>query len=276
MAELRIRAAEARAQRRLATGVTDGLVAELAALADDEPLRERPRELLMSALAATGRHAEALRVYDDFRRLLAEELGIAPSPALSAQHAELLGGVDGTSWKPARRLPLAVTSLEGRTETLEEIVALAEARRLLTLIGPGGVGKTRLLIETGHRLQAARPDRPVVMCELAAASEESAVDVVAAALTIDRRAGEVLAERLAAVLADTEVVLLLDNCEHVLDPIADLVDRLLGQLSRTCRSSRPAASGCGCPASSCTWCRRSRRPTTTGRRSTCSSSGPAP
>ena len=227
LAELRIRAAESRAQRRLATGVTDGLVAELAALVDDESLRERPRELLMSALAATGRHAEALRVYDDFRRRLAEELGIAPSPALSALHAELLGGFDGTSWKPARRLALAVTSLEGRDTTLEEIIALAEERRLLTLIGPGGVGKTRLLVEIGHRLQAGRPDRPVVMCELAAASEESAVDVVAAALTIDRRAGELLADRLPAVLAETEVVLLLDNCEHVLDPIADLVDRLL-------------------------------------------------
>jgi predicted ATPase/DNA-binding SARP family transcriptional activator len=227
LAELRIRAAETRAERRLAAGMTDGLVAELAALADDEPLRERPRELLMSALAASGRHAEALRVYDDFRRRLAEELGIAPSPALSAQHAELLGGVDGTTWKPARRLPLAVTSLEGRTTTIEEIIALAEARRLLTLIGPGGVGKTRLLVETGLRLQARRPDRPVVMCELAAASEDSAVDVVAAALTIDRRAGEMLADRLTAVLADTEVVLLLDNCEHVLDPIADVVDRLL-------------------------------------------------
>ena len=227
LAELRVRAAEVRAERRLAAGVTDGLVAELAALADENPLRERPRELLMSALAATGRHAEALRVYDDFRRLLAEELGIAPSPALSAKQAELLRGIDVAPWKPTRRLPLAVTSLEGRTETMHQIVALAEARRLLTLVGPGGVGKTRLLIETGHRLQAARPERPVVMCELAGASQESAVDVVAAALTIDRRAGEVLAERLAAVLAETEVVLLIDNCEHVLDPIADLVDRLL-------------------------------------------------
>ena len=110
---------------------------------------------------------------------------------------------------------------------MHQIITLAEDRRLLTLIGPGGVGKTRLLIETGHRLQASRPDRPVVMCELAGASEESAVDVVAAALTIDRRAGEGLAERLAAVLAETAMVLLIDNCEHVLDPIADLVDRLL-------------------------------------------------
>ena len=76
LAEVRVRAAEARAERRLAAGATDGLIAELAAMADDDPLRERPRELLMSALVATGRNAEALRVYDDFRRLLAEELGI--------------------------------------------------------------------------------------------------------------------------------------------------------------------------------------------------------
>ena len=227
LSELRTRAAEVRAQHRLTTGSTSGLIADLAALVDEEPLRERPRGLLMSALAAAGRHAEALRVYDDFRRLLAEELGISPSPALSHQHMELLAGVDGTSWKPTRRLPLAVSSLEGRKETIEEVVALAEARRLLTLSGPGGVGKSRLLIEAGHRLQAARPARPVVMCELAGASKDSAVDVVAAALAVDRRAGEILVERLAAVLAETEVLLLLDSCEHVLEPIADLVDRLL-------------------------------------------------
>ena len=90
LGELRIRAVEARAECRLAAGVTDGLVAELAALADEEPLRERPRALLMAALADAGRHVEALRVYDDFRRLLGDELGIEPSPALAAQHAGLL------------------------------------------------------------------------------------------------------------------------------------------------------------------------------------------
>ena len=92
--ELRIRAVEARAERRLAAGATDGLVVELAALADEEPLRERPRALLMAALAASGRTVEALRVYDDFRRRLGDELGIEPSPALAAQHAALLGGTD--------------------------------------------------------------------------------------------------------------------------------------------------------------------------------------
>ena len=88
-------------------------------------------------------------------------------------------------------------------------------------------------VEVGHRLRAARPDRPVVMCELATASEDSAVDVVAAALAIDARPGVRLAERVAAVLGDSEVVLLLDNCEHVLDPIAELVERAARHAART-------------------------------------------
>lgn len=227
LGELRVRAREVRAECWLATGVTDGLVAELAALVDEEPLRERPRALLMAVLAATGRTVEALRVYDDFRRLLSDELGIEPSSALAAQHADLLGGADAAVWAPASRLPVPVTSVVGRDALVVEVVAMVEAHRLVTLIGPGGVGKTRLLLEVGRRLRAEHPDRPVVMCELATASEESAVDAVAAALVIEGRPGVGLADRVAAVLDDSEVVLLLDNCEHVLDPIAGLVERLL-------------------------------------------------
>jgi pentatricopeptide repeat protein len=225
--ELRVRAEERRAEWRLATGDTDGLIVQLAALADEEPLRERPRALLMSALARAGRTAEALRVYDDFRRRLGDELGIDPSPALAAQHADLLGGTGAAAWAPASRLPLAATSLVGREPLVAEVLATVEAHRLVTLIGPGGVGKTRLLVEFGHRLRAAYPDRPVVMCELAAAPAESAVDAVAAALGIEGRPGVGLAERVAAVLEGTEMVLLLDNCEHVLDAVAGLVDVLL-------------------------------------------------
>jgi predicted ATPase/DNA-binding SARP family transcriptional activator len=226
--ELRVRALEARAEGRLASGAADELVTQLAALAADEPLRERPRALLMTALARAGRTVEALRVYDDFRRLLGDELGIEPSPALIAQHAALLQGTDGVEWTPATRLPLPITSLVGRDSLVAELIAMVDAHRMITLIGPGGVGKTRLLGELGQRLCTARPERPVVMCELATATEESAVDVVAAALGIDGRPGVGLADRVAAVLADTEIVLLLDNCEHVLDPVAHLVERLLG------------------------------------------------
>ena len=229
--ELRVRAMEARAQLRLATGDTDGLAAELAALADAEPLRERPRAMLMSALAASGRYVEALRVYDDFRRRLGDELGIEPSPALAAQHSELLTHTDKVPWTPATRLPVPATSLVGRAALVDEVVALAQQHRLVSLIGPGGVGKTRLLVEVGHRLRRVRAQRPVVMCELASADAESAVDAVATALAIDARPGVGPTDRVVEVLLGSDVVLLLDNCEHVLDPVAELVERVLAASS---------------------------------------------
>ena len=127
--ELRIRAVETRAESRLAAGATDGLVVELAALADEEPLRERPRALLMAALAASGRNVEALRVYDDFRRLLGDELGIEPSPALAAQHAEPAQRRPMTAtWTPASRLPVPVTSLVGRDALVVEVLAMRRRR----------------------------------------------------------------------------------------------------------------------------------------------------
>jgi predicted ATPase/DNA-binding SARP family transcriptional activator len=225
--ELRVRAIEARAEARLAVGDTDALAAELVALTDAEPLRERPRSLLMATLAATGRHAEALRVYDDFRRRLGDELGTEPSPALTEQHAELLAHAGMTRWSPATRLPVPATSLVGRDRLVDEVLELVERHRLVSLIGPGGVGKTRLLIEVGRRIRALHPRRPVVMCELAATDTDTAVDAVASALAIDARPGVRPIDRVVEVLAGTDVVLLLDNCEHVLDPVAELVERLL-------------------------------------------------
>ena len=235
--DLRIRAIEARAAGRLAAGHTAGLVAELTALADTHPLRERPRELLMAALVAEARHTEALRVYDDFRRLLGDELGTEPSPALAARHAELLAG---TATEPQvaagaatpSRLPLPSTSLVGRDDLADTLLALAERERMVTLVGPGGVGKTRLLIELGHRLGADRPARPVVMCELATGDDRAAADVVAAALRIDARPGVPLIDRIAEVLDTAEVVLLLDNCEHVLPIAAALAECVLARCPR--------------------------------------------
>jgi predicted ATPase/DNA-binding SARP family transcriptional activator len=226
--ELRTRAAEVRAQLRLAAGHTDGLVAELTALAAAHPLRERPRSLLLDALAATGRRAEALRVYDDFRRLLSDELGIEPSPALAAQHAALLAGpTPAPGWAPATRLPHPATSLIGRRELVAEVIDRLTRERLVTLVGPGGVGKTRLAVELGHRLLDADPARPVVLCELATGDAATAVEVVAAALGVDGRPGVPLPDRIAEVLRPTAAVLLFDNCEHVLDQAAALAEHLL-------------------------------------------------
>jgi predicted ATPase len=89
------------------------------------------------------------------------------------------------------------------------------------------VGKTQLAVEVGHRLRRSRPEQPIVLCELATADTDSAVDVVAAALGIDPRPGTPLAARVAAVIGDADVTVVVDNCEHVLEPVAELVDGLL-------------------------------------------------
>jgi predicted ATPase/DNA-binding SARP family transcriptional activator len=229
LAELRIQAREVCAEQRLAEGATDGLVAELTSLAEAEPLRERPRALLMSALAAAGRHAEALRTYDGFRRRLGDELGIEPSPALAAQHAALLGERpdETVPTTTPTRLPVPVTSLIGRDDLVEDVVALIASHRLVTLVGPGGVGKTRLLVEVGHALESSTPGRPVVLCELALADDDSVESVVATSLGIDRRPEVSLAEQVGSVVGAAELVLLVDNCEHVIVPVAALIERLL-------------------------------------------------
>jgi len=244
--ELRVRAREVRAERRLAAGATNGeLVAELLALVDTEPLRERPVALLMTALLATGRRVDALRVYDDFRRRVGDELGVEPSPVLADQHAALLEGRDREPAAPAGgSVPVAVASLVGRDELVEALVAAVQEHRVVTLVGPGGVGKTRVLVELGRRLRAASAAsdasddgddgddddgvaaRPVALCELAPADDASAIDAVAAALGVDARPGVGPVDRVAAVLGDGPAVLLVDNCEHVLGPVAALVEQL--------------------------------------------------
>src|SRR5262249_7989468 len=121
LAELRVRAREERADAVLAAGRPLDAVADLTALVSEQPLRRRPRALLMAALAGTGRVADALRVYDDFRRTLADELGIEPSVGLSRQHLALLDG-SAPEGPPARRpsrLPVPPTSLIGRADLVE-------------------------------------------------------------------------------------------------------------------------------------------------------------
>ncbi|KAF0848112.1 BTAD domain-containing putative transcriptional regulator [Nocardia caishijiensis] len=219
--ELRVRAHESEAARLLAEGRTDGVAARLRALVDEHPLREHLRALLIDALVATGRHADALRVYDEFRRLLAAELGTEPSEPLRARYRRLLAGeVETDAPQP---LPMPVTALIGRDELLAQARAVSTDHRLVTLVGPGGVGKTRLMLELGR----GHTGSPVVWCELAPADLAGAVTAVAAALAIDVRPGIPLDERIAGVIHETEMLVLLDNCEHVIEPIAALVDLLL-------------------------------------------------
>lgn len=231
LAELRVRAREARAAAWIEDDRTADALAELSALVDEDPLREQPRSLLMEALARVGRRVEAMRVYDDFRRLLGDELGIEPSPALREQHDALVRGQPSATTPGVQvgRLPRPALPLIGREALLDDVTELATSTRLLSLLGPGGVGKTRLLVELGHRLATEESTRPVVLCELAAAEPASVVNVVAASLGIDARPGVPLAEQVATVVGDDDLVLLADNCEHVVGEAAELLEQLLAR-----------------------------------------------
>ncbi|MCO8125956.1 winged helix-turn-helix domain-containing protein [Acidimicrobiia bacterium EGI L10123] len=231
LAELRCRAMEERFAALLRLGRADEVTPDLEAFVARAPLRERPRELLMEALDATGRRAEALRVYDAYRRVLAEELGVEPSAHLAAHHEQLLaGGAPATAPPPAQqrpRVPRPVSSFVGRDDLLDLLEHQVARHRMVTLVGPGGVGKTRLAVELVHRLAGEFPDG-VRFCDLTGIADDSeVVPAVAATVGVEPRAGVDPVDRLADVLRHERTLILLDNCEHVLDGAATLAEGLL-------------------------------------------------
>jgi predicted ATPase/DNA-binding SARP family transcriptional activator len=243
LTEIRTRALEERFAALVALGRGAEAVGDLEALVAREPLRERPRLLLMEALSASGRQAEALRVYDAYRLTLADELGVAPSPEIRARHAQLLAldeidtqvpsapSAHDRSNEPIALPSRAISTLFGREDELASLADRLAESRLVSLIGPGGVGKTRLAVEVAHRV-AGRFDDGVVFCDLttvpAAASNEAIAEVVGAALRVESRSGVHPADRVAEVVRRSHLLLILDNCEHVLDGAAEHVERILG------------------------------------------------
>ncbi len=219
--DLRLSAVEDRIEADLALGRPD--LAELRQLSSEHPYRERLRGQLMRALAATGRQAEALATFDDARRTLADEFGADPSAELADAHLAVLRGTN-----PARPLPAQLTSFVGRDNEIRQVTAALERSRLVTIIGPGGAGKTRLSIESARRM----PE--VCFVELAELGDGAQVpQAVIAALGIRDAglfAGHELPDpvaRLVSSLADRRILLVLDNCEHVVDGAARLARQLL-------------------------------------------------
>ncbi|MCG5455896.1 winged helix-turn-helix domain-containing protein [Micromonospora sp. PSH03] len=226
--ELRLAAIEDRVEADLALGAQSALVAELRELVVTHPLRERPRGQLMRALATLGRPAEALAEFEDVRHTLAEQLGVDPSAELAAVHLAVLRGEERGSVEPV--LPSQLTTFVGREEELKRVGDLLGERRLVTLTGPGGAGKTRLAIEA-----AGGVDGEVRFVELAGLADGSdvpqavlsALGLRDAGLRAPAEPGWQTTDRLVEALAERRLLLVLDNCEHVLVDAARLAARLL-------------------------------------------------
>jgi predicted ATPase/DNA-binding SARP family transcriptional activator len=232
--ELRRRADELWADVQLALGRHDLIVDSLARAVEEEPLREHRWEQLMLALYRCGRQADALRAFQDARHTLTEELGIEPSPALRALEQALLvqdPSLDAPPLSPPEHprdnLPAALTSLVGREDDLRATRKLVEASRLVTLTGVGGVGKTRLAVQSAANLVPRFADGAWLV-ELAPISDPGLVPgTVAATLGLRERGGQSVTDMIADYLADRSLLLVVDNCEHVIDAAARLVDTLL-------------------------------------------------
>ncbi|MEV0679169.1 BTAD domain-containing putative transcriptional regulator [Actinosynnema sp. NPDC050436] len=232
--EARLAAVEDVAAAELAAGEGRHLVAELTELAAGHPLRERLQALLLRALFAAGRPAEALAGYEEVRRRLADELGADPGPELRETHREILRA-EPPDQPRAGNLRLPLTSFVGRAEDVERVGELLGRHRLVTLVGPGGAGKTRLATTTAGRLP-----RPAWLVELAPVTDQA--DVAMAVLgalgqreqrTVERPVGRVdTMGRLVEALARTDALIVLDNCEHLVDAAARFADELLGRCPR--------------------------------------------
>lgn len=268
--EQRLTALEDLAELRLELGEHTLLADELGLPAEENPLRQRLQAARMRALYRAGRQSEALEVYRELERRFAEDLGLDPGAELAALHGAILrqdpaldpgpgpvvtaavppAAADALTAAPAAatapgasrprtNVPAPASSLIGRQDAVDRVCALVGAGRLVTLTGPGGVGKTRLALAAATRLARADATAAGPLCpdgvwfvELAGTGGAVA-ETVAAALGMrdddarDLRPADTAEDGLADTLAAKRLLLVLDNCEHVIGPVAALTDRLL-------------------------------------------------
>jgi predicted ATPase/DNA-binding SARP family transcriptional activator len=251
--ELRLAALEGRIDADLAVGDHAGVVGELEALTGQHPLRERFWVQRMVALYRCGRQADSLRAYSKARRRLVDELGLEPGQELRRAEALVLAqdpSLDAPTRRPATSMsapappPTAgnlrarLTRFVGRDADIEDVAAALRASRLVTLVGPGGAGKTRLAVETADRLAGEVADG-VWLVELAGVGDAAGVGpAVAVALGVS---DDVLlqptdaphattVEQITRFLTGRAPLVILDNCEHVVVEAADVCERLLRQV----------------------------------------------
>jgi predicted ATPase/DNA-binding SARP family transcriptional activator len=221
LGEERRAVAELAIEAKLALGRHDEVIAEVEKLIAEEPFREPLYERLMLALYRSGRQADALDVYQQARRLLDEELAVEPGPALRELERAVLRqdvSLGAAPVAPRSNLPPVTERLLGRAAALEELVALVcgDTARLVTLTGPGGVGKTTLAIAAASRLSDEFSDG-VYFVDLAALETASEVaNAIAAVIGVAAQPGVSSEETLQSELRGKRALLVLDNFERLL------------------------------------------------------------
>ena len=240
--EMHRRADELWADIQLSLGRHQLIVDSLAMSVEEEPLREQRWEQLIVARYRCGRQAEALRAFQDARRTLTDELGIEPSPTLRAIEQAVLDqdpSLDAPRppcpERPRHNLPVALTTLVGRGDDVRTTRKLLETFRLVTITGTAGCGKTRLAIAVAEGL-VDRYEDGVWFVDLAnAGSADLVATQIASDLGLresDEHGSKGPMPLLHAYLRDRELLVILDNCEHVAAEVASIVGTLLASCPR--------------------------------------------
>jgi len=231
---LRLTALEDRIETDLQLGLHAACVPELEQLVAEQPHEERLRGLLMLALYRSGRQAQALEEYAEWRRRLVAEAGLEPSPGLQRLERQILNqdpdlevpsAATGTDQLPAK-LPRPPTELIGRERELAGIQSVLGRTRLLTLTGTAGTGKTRLAIETAARARDSFAGGVFFVGLAPLHDPELVLPAIARTLEVKETSERTLVETLAAALATDRVLVVLDNCEHLLEVAPSLAQLL--------------------------------------------------
>jgi predicted ATPase/DNA-binding SARP family transcriptional activator len=226
---LRMHAFELRIEADLSLGRDAEIVDELERLVEEHPYRERFWHQLMLALYRAERQADALAAFARARTILDEELGLEPGEELRRLEQAILRHEVPPAEPPEQRhnLPASVTSFVGRETELAEIEEMLRESRLVTLTGVGGAGKTRLALEVAARALPSFPGG-AFFCDLSTLFEPGLVPrQVARALDLPQEGEAGIEDVLVQELGESALLLVLDNCEHLLEACAALVQRLL-------------------------------------------------